>query len=267
MQNMEVPDWIKQLPEEQQQVAQDARNAIARCLERQEPQVSDFVEPAFRPLVEGLVRDEPSLLFRWEGGYGGAERCRLLVYPDYVAEEELPPVLAAFVARAEVGQDAPAVRHADWLGSLLATGIRRSKVGDLLLQPDGHSCQGVIVPELVDFLRTHWQRVGPWPVQVEPIDVEALQPPGQRSRELRVFVSSLRLDVVASAGFRTSRTHMAREIRAARVKLNWQGVVDPARNVKAGDVISIRGRGRLVVGETAGQSKKGRLLLVLQRFG
>jgi RNA-binding protein YlmH len=59
---------------------------------------------------------------------------------------------------------------------------------------------------------------------------------------------------------------MAREIKAEKVKVNWRLTANPDYQVKVGDVLSIKGRGRVVVAETTGLSKKGRTGIVLKRL-
>ena len=99
--------------------------------------------------------------------------------------------------------------------------------------------------------------------QIEP---EQLEVPPEREKEIRTTVASPRLDAVAADGFGASRTRMAREIRAGRVRVNWQPALHPDRLLQPGDVISIRGRGRVILAEMTGQTKKGRLGLVLKRL-
>lgn len=244
----------------------------------QEPRATDFLDPEYRPLAQSLLAGATGLLYRWEGGYAGASRCRLHIYPDYLPEEELPPVLAAL--EATVGDawrhDLPAGGGAEdvagrptaeaWRGGLLKAGVCEGKIGDLLLLNGGLTCQVVVVPDIVEQLRERWRRAGPFEVEVHPIDVEALSPPNQRRKEMRVSVASLRLDAVAALGFGHSRNRAVRDIRTARVKLNWVVEEDPAHPVRVGDVISIRGRGRVVVEGIEGASKKGRTVLRLVRF-
>ena len=63
-----------------------------------------------------------------------------------------------------------------------------------------------------------------------------------------------------------SRSRMATEIAAEKVKLNWQTVKNAAQTIKQGDILSMRGRGRLEVAEVRGQTKKGRIGVLLKRF-
>lgn len=79
-------------------------------------------------------------------------------------------------------------------------------------------------------------------------------------------MASLRLDAVAAAGFGVSRTKVVREIKAERIKVNWQVIPNPAHQVAQGDIISFRGRGRVVIQEVQGTTRKGRISILLQRY-
>ena len=74
------------------------------------------------------------------------------------------------------------------------------------------------------------------------------------------------MDSIAAAGFGISRSKAAADIEADKLKLNWQQVKNVSQSVKAGDIISLRGRGRLEVSEIRGQTKKGRIGVSLTRY-
>ena len=48
--------------------------------------------------------------------------------------------------------------------------------------------------------------------------------------------------------------------------MNHRECAKPDRTVEAGDVLTCRGLGKCVVREVLGQSKKGRTMLVLERY-
>ena len=98
------------------------------------------------------------------------------------------------------------------------------------------------------------------------IALSELQLRPETVKEIRSTVASLRLDSVAASGFGVSRTQMAEEIQSEKVKVNWKDAKNPAQNVKAGDVISFRGRGRVEIVEITGQTKKGRTGVLLKRY-
>ena len=86
------------------------------------------------------------------------------------------------------------------------------------------------------------------------------------TRTIRDTVSSLRLDAVAASGFSLSRGKAADLIASGRVQLNHRECVKPDHAVAQGDVLSCRGLGKCVLTEVGGPSKKGRILIVLERY-
>lgn len=247
----------------------DERRAGARVLDLVEQALrydkavaTDFLDPHERQVVVSVLGSIPEVSFRAYGGYPKAERQRLLIFPEYESGEELEEPVAALEIAVRSGPGE--VGHRDCLGALLGTGIDRAKVGDILVTPRGF--QAVVALEVADFLAGQLTRVGRADAAVQRIDLDQLDVEPERVKEVRTTVASLRLDAVAAAGYGVSRTRMAREIKAERVKLNWRPVRDPAREVGPGDVVSIRGRGRVVVEAVEGTTRKGRISVVLKRY-
>lgn len=75
----------------------------------------------------------------------------------------------------------------------------------------------------------------------------------------------MRLDAVASAGFGMSRSKMAGLISSGDVRVNWKEISQSSYTVKAGDLVAIRGKGRLEIGEVS-ITKKDRYRVQLTRF-
>jgi len=96
--------------------------------------------------------------------------------------------------------------------------------------------------------------------KIEPIIEE------EKIKEVRTTVASLRLDAVASSGFSVSRTKLVSAVNAGLLQVNWQPAKGPSQEVKEGDIISMRGRGRMKVEAITGTSRKGRIGVYLKRF-
>jgi RNA-binding protein YlmH len=233
---------------------------IERSLQQQQPVWSDFLDPLQTGEAKAVLSWSSGARGQFYGGYSQAERCRMVCFPDYYISETIQPELAFL----EIQPAAAGLEHRDYLGALLALGLKREKIGDLMLTASG--CQVVLVPELAEFIIINLQKVGSVAVKVTVIEAEQLSPAQQRTKEIRTTVASLRLDAVAALGFGESRTRMAREIRSERVKLNWRSVKAPDHLVNPGDIVSVKGRGRVLVRELTGRSKKGRTGIVLERY-
>lgn len=224
-------------------------------------QVTEFLDPHGYALAETVAAYEDSLKVSAHGGYHSAERVRAAF------------TCADFRGETAGGIEAMAVEwdvryyqlsHRDVLGGLMALGIKRGLLGDILMTPDG--CQVIVDCTIVPFLLTELQRIGPANVKVRKIELGELQPRPEKVKEIRSTVASLRLDSITAAGFGISRTHAAEEIEAEKVKVNWKDAKNSSQTVKCGDIISLRGRGRVEVIEITGQTKKGRTGVLLKRF-
>ncbi|WP_017325369.1 photosystem II S4 domain protein [Synechococcus sp. PCC 7336] len=255
------------------------REAIARTLDLAERAMktwevvcSDFLSPP--ELAEAMAIFEPLAeveTVAW-GGYPQAERQRLAIAPpsmliaspgdDPQALAKAVVELAAIEVRGNFLFDT--ATHRDFLGSILATGIVREKVGDILAVGE-QGAQIVLEPQLVPHLEMSLTQVRSVPVKTKQISIEALRVRPPRTKSITTVEASMRLDAIASAGFSTSRSRMAGDIQTGEVKVNWKTITQASRPVATGDLIAIRGRGRVQVGEVS-TTKKGRYRVELTRY-
>ena len=183
--------------------------------------------------------------------------------PDWQDEDDAlndPPVQALRCLFPE----GSGLSHRDFLGSLLGLGISREKLGDLLVN-DGF-CDVLLLPELRDFLMLNLESAGRVRLRAEPIGLGEISPPPLQVKTIRDTVAGLRLDAVMASGFSISRSKAAEAISAGRVQLNHRDCLKCDKSVAAGDVISCRGLGKCRLTETGGLSKKGRTVIVMERY-
>ena len=76
----------------------------------------------------------------------------------------------------------------------------------------------------------------------------------------------MRLDKYLAEAAQCTRSESRQMIRAGRVSVNHRECAKADRTVEQGDVLSCRGLGKCVVKEVLGQSKKGRIMLVMERY-
>ena len=119
---------------------------------------------------------------------------------------------------------------------------------------------------MAEWIKRNFLKVAMVSVQIKEISLEELEPPKKTAREVRATVASLRLDAVGAAGFGISRSKMVQCVESGRTEINWQPVKSASQTIKAGDVISIRGKGRIEIREVTGMSRKGRTGLLIDRY-
>ncbi|TYQ25155.1 photosystem II S4 domain protein [Pseudanabaena sp. UWO310] len=180
------------------------------------------------------------------GGYEQAERQRLAI-----ARSELPldPSMVSLTAISIAGNFLfDTATHRDFLGAILGTGIERQKVGDVNVLGE-KGAQAIVVPELVEYLQLHFNQVRTVPVKVNAIPWEELKIRIPVTKELTSTEASLRLDAIASFGFGMSRSKMVDLINGEDVRVNWKTISQPNYQLKSGDLIAIRGKGRVTIGD------------------
>lgn len=229
------------------------------------PQVMNFLDPRLQSLAELILDKNNDLTWDLQGGAPGAERQRLIIGP---AEWELSFVDARITLLACQGDFGyivgNAASHRDFLGAILGTGIKREKLGDIWLTQKG--CVLAVDQDLAVYLQQQIIRVKGNVLELQIMAPENFAPPEKEVVSLETTVASLRLDAVAAAGFRTSRSRISGEITGGKISVNWQEVTRLDFILKVGDVISARGRGRMVLKCTKGSTAKGRVKINIEKY-
>jgi len=224
--------------------------------------ITDFYSPPVLMEAQEMFQNLTEIEALTWGGYPQAERQRIgLSRPDLPLDESQVELAALDIAGNFLFDPAT---HRDFLGSLLGTGIVREKVGDIIVLGE-RGAQAIVVPEMVDFLTSSLTQVRSVAVKTQQIDFGELKIRPPKKKEMTTVEASMRLDAVASAGFGMSRSKMADAISKNDVRVNWKEITQSSYNVKAGDLISMRGKGRLEIGEVS-VTKKQRYRVSLVRY-
>ena len=257
------------LPREELLKKVESKEEIAKIIDKAEKAiktwevvVSDFYSPLVLAQVKEIFTPLTEVNFLTWGAYPQAERQRVAIHREEIPADESQVPLAALDIAGNFLFDT--ATHRDFLGSILGTGIVREKVGDIIVLGE-RGAQVIVTEEMVDFLETSLVQVRSVPVKTRRIELSDLKIRPPKKKEMTTVEASLRLDAVASFGFGMSRSKMADAVSNGDIRINWKEITQPSRNVKDGDLISFRGKGRLEVGEIQ-ITKKERYRIKLTRF-
>ena len=248
----------------------EERLLLARAMDKLElartrsvPGHTGFLSPQERVSVENLLNacGHPRHLFY--GGFEGAERTVCAFLPDW-QEEDIWLEGDCPIKAVRCTWSNGTLSHRDFLGSILGLGLDREKIGDLLVG-DGE-CHILALEDVADFLVMNLDQAGRVRLKTSAMELADLKPPEVKVKPIRDTVSSLRLDAVAAAGFSLSRGKAADLIASGKFQLNHRECLKPDRPVAEGDVMSCRGLGKCVLKEVGGPSKKGRIMILLERY-
>ena len=257
------------LPKETLLKGIENREAVTRIIDQAEIAiktweivVSDFLSPPIVAEVQNAFQKLTEVEILVWGGYPQAERQRIgIARPEIPLDQSHIPLAALDIAGNFLFDPAT---HRDFLGAILGAGIVREKIGDIIVLGE-RGGQVIVVPEMVEFLETSLTQVRSVPVKTQRIELSELKIRPPKTKEMTTVEASMRLDAIASAGFGMSRSKMADAIKSGDVRVNWKEITQASYEVDSGDLIAVRGKGRLEVGEVS-MTKKQRYRVQLTRF-
>jgi RNA-binding protein YlmH len=212
-------------------------------------------------LAEDLLERERDIAFELEGGIPNCERRLCIIYHEDMDLEQIETPFE-ILEISWYNKAAKKPTHRDFLGSLIGSGIKREAIGDIMLQEE--AAYVVCTKEIASFILYNVERVGNTPVKLKIAD--EINVSEENEKIISATVASLRLDSIISAGFRISRTKAAELIKSGRVRVNWEEKDLTSKTVKQNDVISIRGKGRIILEEITGNTKKDRIKITIRKF-
>lgn len=218
---------------------------------------SNFLTPAEQTLVSGV--DEFFGYIGFDGGYENAERrlCRISTN-EYNTDDGLPIELYSVSATAHDAE----FSHRDILGSLMGLGVKREMIGDIIA--DGRNAQFFCHNSVSEFVALNLKKIGRYTVILKQDTFSEIA--AVKTKDMTINVSSMRIDSIAAECFGLSRTKAAEFIKRGAVSVNWLVCTDTSKEIKDGDKISMRGKGKAEICGVSGVSKKGRLFVDVKKY-
>ena len=213
-----------------------------------------------------ILHTTPKDLFpsRYEtyGGYEPAERQMVAFLPDALYYDYQYPISVLRISPAN-RKFAEELTHRDFLGGILHLGLERSCLGDLLVEDS--VCHVFVTDTMADFICEQLTRIRHTVVKTEKIDGESFSFT-PRLETVKGTVASVRLDTVLSVAFPLSRSRMTGLVEGGKVFVNGKLITSNGYRLKEGDIISVRGMGKLVYQGVLSETKKGRQYIQVGKY-
>ena len=190
------------------------------------------------------------------------EFVRVILSPDYylLQEEDFELMVLEILYPRKFHS----LTHAQILGTLLnQLGIRREFIGDILL---GDEQTFVILDRRFgELAQSTVSKISRVPVSWKEHSLTHLPlRTNQDVKSQQVLLSSLRLDKLVATAFKLSRSNALKLIESGQVKLDYKEVRQAGKVLEVGQLVSVRGFGRVRLKEFLGFSKQGKLKLDIE---
>lgn len=155
------------------------------------------------------------------------------------------------------------LEHKDYLGSIMALGINRNKIGDLILKEEG--CYVAVHNSILEFLLNNLNKIKNLNCRCEMVyDIEDIPKPSYE--EKNIIVTSKRLDCIVAALGNLSRNKALEVINSGSVLLDYRVTKDKSREVSEDSRLTLRGVGKFKIKNIFGTTKSGRLKLTVFKY-
>lgn len=254
-------DKIAKTPEDRVLLAK-VWDKIASGMRKNIPANSCFLSPREMEMTR-LLFGEPEGLYRF-GGHPDAERQMLCFLPEYLEEGSLMYEDSPVACLRATFFEGDTLTHRDFLGALMGAGIARETVGDICVGKG--SCDFFVSREIAPYLLGSFDSAGRTRFRLTEVPLSKAQIPEPEIREIRDTLASCRLDAVISSGFRIGRSLASDYVGAGKAAVNGLPCTKSDKAVNEGDKVSVRGLGKIKLANVNGQTKKGRISVVIHRY-
>ena len=211
------------------------------------------------PELDLFYQNEPQLKFAGVtvfGGTDGADR-KVIRFgnPEELGYEEPFPIVCIGIEPLieKFGEN---LSHRDYLGALMNLGIERENLGDIFIK--GKNGYVFCLERIADFIMENLTQIRHTHVKLRILETmeEFVQ---KEVEEIVVLSASERIDGVISKVYNMSRSQSIEYFRAKKIYVNSRLCENNSYQLKAGDVVSVRGYGKFVYNGVGYQTKKGKL--------
>jgi RNA-binding protein YlmH len=191
------------------------------------------------------------------GGYDDALRTMMCAYEGDTSVISFPiePVYFKF-------RESDQLSHRDFLGALMAIGIERSCVGDIVVNNGCAVCY--LKSDIAEFVKSQIFKVGRIGVKITDKKPKNLVIANSFDEKV-ITVSSMRLDVLVASLTGLSREKTAELIMSGKAFYNYSQTQNVSLKISDG-ILSIRGYGKFIIENQIGFTKKGRIKLLIKHF-
>lgn len=223
---------------------------------------TDFCTPNEITMALPIIKQINDLSYKIYGAYEGAERQVIIFYPDIFTLEKEDYPINTIVVKGDFHKNN--LSHRDFLGAILSLGLKREKIGDIIIEENkayvvGHK-------EINEYIMLNLRSVKKVLVTTDIMCSDVCISKNQSFKLIQTTVASLRLDTIVAKGFFISRNIATKMIKSEKVKLNYKIQTNVNSVVKCNDIISVRGKGRMEISQVGGKTKKDRYKIEIKRM-
>lgn len=202
------------------------------------------------------------------GGYSEAESKILIMYPEKITEEIAKENITNIIKVIKIqlpNEQKGKYQHRDYLGTIMQFGLERERIGDIIVYED--EAYVIVLSENAQYIKDSLQTTKKFKKsKIEIIDIVEMKVKKPEFEEIKISVSSQRLDNFISEICKISRSETTRLIASELVSINCKIETKQTKTVEIGDVLIIRGKGKFIVIDFLDINRKGKQVVIVKKY-
>lgn len=230
-------------------------------------QYTDFLSPVELTILEKILNSINYKKFIVYGGNNNSQRKTIILYPikleNIFLENKFDYNTICNCIR--ITNIDESLEHKVILGGLIKLGVKREKIGDIIIHDNGADI--IVSKEITKFLVSNLNQLTRFKnTNIEVIDIAETAIKEQEFKDMKIIVSSLRLDNIVAELAKTSRSKATEILNQERVFINYESEVKNTKLIKETDIITIRGKGKFIIEEIVGNTRSGRFVINVKKY-
>ncbi len=152
--------------------------------------------------------------------------------------------------------------HRDYTGALYNSGININLFGDIIIKDD---CAYVfIVGDMIEYILYNIDKIGNTYVSLEEANYKEITF-SKEFTEVTITTSSKRIDIILAHSYKLSRAVVDKKISKKELNINSVLVTSKTKEAKENDIISFRGYGKFIIGESS-LNRKNKHVITIKKY-
>ena len=229
---------------------------------------TDFLDLSQKSTIQDILQKRKIDNYEFFGGFEMAERTMLIIYPTYEEKVNFEKIYNQIISvlRITLPKELQGTfEHKTYLGAIMKLGVKREKLGDIIVRNDGADI--IISKEIEKFLINNLTDLTRFKKsKLEIIKLDEIKYVEKEKEIFKINVPSMRLDAIVAELARASRNDANLYINQERVFVNFKLELRNTKQILEGDIITIRGKGRYTISKIIGETRSKRINLEVQKW-
>lgn len=231
---------------------------------------TDFLDMYQKKISQEILNIEKEKNYIYYYPCQEAEKAMLIIYPDkyediFVNERFDYSNIVKLIRITLTNELKGTYAHKDYLSGIMKLGIKREKIGDILVFEDGADI--AVSNEICKYILNNLGQLTRFgKAKIEERNISEIRNPEIKKETKRITVPSLRLDSVVSELANCSRTVASEIIAGQRVYINYENETRNSELIEVNDILVIRGKGKFCINSIEGETKKGKIAVIVEHY-